>query len=191
MAEATKKKKGGSLRAVAMGPFDVWKDKTITAHFSWDGGVKNLKGNPKGIFTLREDASGSSPAFRVEFKKNEMPKYWRNVTLRTEGVDPPPLPATPLVRLEDLSIYDMLLGLSGVILEVKRSATRVMRLEGIVDVPNKRGKSTTPHQVRMVYLERVMQPDNAGDPMRDFVAIVFRDPAGSEDPNGGGSGPPD
>jgi hypothetical protein len=181
--------KAASFPRVSTSPFAVWNNKTILAHFSWDGGEDYLKGDPDGIFTLT-DVSGDSTKFAVSFLEDQMPDFWDGVILKSTGDRNPPS-ADKMAKLAVLGFDDMLFAVRKVVQRVKSDDTDMKRLEGELRVPLMSGKSTAPVQVRMVYLKGVLAPDVVGDPMRDFVVIVFRNPAGGPDPNGGGSGPPD
>ncbi len=195
MAKSLKKKSTKRALTTAVDPFAAWKDKTINAHFAWDQGVDHLKGNPKGIFTLKavqisDGSGGSKTAFQVNFKKDQMPVYWQCVLLQGTGKDDPPS-GIKLPKLKDLTFADMLVELATTIQKTKAKQSTIKRLEGFLEVPSMGGNPATIIQARMVYLEKVMDPDTAGKPKRDFVLVIFRDSAGGEDPNGGGSGPPD
>ena len=191
-----KKKKGGpSPKKVR--PFDVWKNKTIRALFTWDNGEGNLKGDPTpGTFKLVAEkvpngSGGKAIRFRLKFDTERMPPYWEFVVLQPLGTKKAPGPTSPLSPLDSLSKEEIQEKLVDLVEELNVEQTDVRRLEGFIPVASADPAHPKLDEVRMVYLPKILRDKDDDERKRDFVFINFRSVSGGEEPNGGGSGPPD
>jgi hypothetical protein len=188
-----KNKKKGRSKGNS-GPFDVWNNKIIQLPFTWENGDENLKGDPEpGTFELRpkkvpDGNGGTAVRFRLHFCDGKLPVYWKYVVLSPMGSKTPakidPL-LPPIEELDPEKIQELLADL---IDEMNVEDTELKRLEGYIPVLDGSDAAAL-DEVRMVYLKKAMENRQKPSEPRDFVLVNFRAPG--QEPNGGGSGPPD